>query len=187
MSFDAHEVHAQLHAIFKQLDYRQPPFSTSHAIETLFPQLDVIGASIDEFARIEVFDEPLPSGKRAIVTYDDKSAAPTHRFSIAHELAHWIFDFRCGAERATVECGRRGGKSVSEQRADYFAAEFTAPLWILDQHVKFRLHADESDVDEMAALKNHTQRMASRFNVSLRCMQMRLRDLSHWRQMRRGR
>lgn len=187
MSFDVHEVHAELHAIFKQLDYSRPPFSTSHAIETLFPQLDVIGAPLDEFARIEVFAEPLPSGKRGIITYDDKSAAPTHRFSIAHEIAHWIFDFRRGEALAHVECGRRGGKSIAEQRADYFAAEFCAPLWILDQHVKFKLHADESDPDEVAALKNHAQRMASRFNVSLRCMQMRLRDLSHWRQMRRGR
>lgn len=186
MSFDANEVHAAVWRIFKELDYQKPYFSTSQAIKTLFPELDVTGAEIGEFAKIEVFDMPLPSGKRAIITYDAKSAHPTHRFSIGHELAHWLFDFRRGTTKAEVSCGRRGGKPLAEKRADYFAAEFLAPLWILDQHVDFRL-GDTGDPDDRAELRNNTQRMASRFNVSLKCMQMRIQDLGYWRMMRRGR
>lgn len=185
MSFDANEVHAAVYVIFKKLDYREPPFSTSKITRELFPELDVHGASIDQFAKIEVFDAPLPSGKRAIITYDEKAAHPTQRFSIAHELGHWMFDYKRGTEKPTILCARRGGKPIPERRADYAAAELLVPMWILDQHCDFALHGD--DVDEVAERKSKTQRLASRFNVSLRCMEMRLRDLVFWRQMRRGR
>lgn len=186
MSFDAHEVHAEVHRIFSAVDFRAPPFSTTTVTERLFPELAIHGAPLDQFARIEVFHEPLASGKQAIITYDDRSAHPTHRFSIAHEIAHWAFDFRCGKNpSAVVQCGERG-KSEAERRADYFAAELLAPLWILDGHCRFKL-GELEDADDRAEQRNGTQRLASRFNVSLKCMQLRLRDLALWRQMRRGR
>lgn len=186
MSFDANEVHAAVYQIFTDAKLTVPSFRTSTIIDALFPEIDVTGEAIEAFAKIQVWDEPLPSGKRATITYDEKSLHPTHRFSIAHELAHWLFDFRRGTLRPTVLCGRRGGKAIIERRADYFAAELLVPLWILDGDCDFSLDMSD-DIDERSEIKNKTQLLASKYNVSLRCMQMRLKDLHYWRQMRRGR
>jgi hypothetical protein len=190
--FSDHEVHAEIHRIHGAVGYiaKEPYFSISKVMESLFPEVEVIAREMREHARIEVYARPLPSGRRATISYRESAYHSTHRFSIAHELAHWIFDCRRGAVvPAGALCGGRGtaGKATSERRADYFAAELLCPLWRLDGEVDFTIYPDRSDDDAIAQRDQRIQRLASRWNLSKACMARRVFDLAAWRQMSRGR
>lgn len=165
------------------MNYRDPPFSVSNIMETLFPEVIVAQRQLDRYGEIEVYPEPLPNGKRAIITYHEDSHRSTQRFTVAHELGHWLFDFKRGTETPSeVTCGVR---HPVERRADRFAAELLVPLAVLHRHVKFDLHPDRDDEDAVADKAQAIQRMASRFNVSLLCMKNRVRDLARWRNDKR--
>jgi hypothetical protein len=188
-NFNEHEVQAVIHAIFTKMGYRKPKFSTSAMMEKLFPQVEVVGGDTrGHHALIEVYPKPLPSGRRAVITYNEKAHASTHRFSIAHELAHFIFDTEYGEkspEKSVCTHGP-GEKPASERRADYFASELLVPLWILDEMVDFEIRVRSNDPEAERARDQKIQRLASRFEVSLACMKFRVFDLDHWRKMSRG-
>lgn len=188
--FDFHHVHAELHAIFRRMEYAEPPFSVSRVMETMFPEVEVVERAMREHARLEVYARPRPDGRRAQLAYRENAHHSTQRFSIAHELAHWIFDADRGSRvvTATGMCWRDAAdKPTAEIRADYFASEMVAPLWVLHRFVTFEIHPDRTDEDAIAARNQATQRLASRFNVSRACMARRVFDLHSWRQMSRGR
>jgi hypothetical protein len=186
-----HQVHAVIHGIFLRMGYRQPKFSISSVMETMFPEIEVVGREIPGHALIEIYPRPLPSGVRATIVYNERAHASTHRFSIAHELAHYIFDTEMGTAMPSpgdpvCSVGPAGGKSLSERRADYFASELLVPLWILDPMVDFDIHVDKGDPDAVRARDQKIQRLASRFDVSLRCMKFRVFDLAAWRNISHG-
>lgn len=186
-----HEVHAVIHAIFNKMGYRKPKFSISAITEKLFPQVEVVGGDTKRrHATIQIYPKPLDNGKRALITYDEKAHASTHRFSIAHELAHFIFDAEYGDKAPdgfACSLGREGNKPESERRADYFAAELLVPLWILDDMVDFETKVPANNPDAVRSRDQKIQRLASRFDVSLACMKYRVYDLERWREMSRGR
>jgi len=186
-----HEVHGVIHAIFTKMGYRKPKFSTSAIIEKLFPMVEVVsGDTGKHHATIQLYPKPLDNGKRALITYDEKAHASTHRFSIAHELGHFIFDAEYGEmipDGFTCSLGRDGEKPESERRADYFAAELLVPLWILDGMVDFETRVPSTNPDAVRSRDQKIQRLASRFDVSLACMKYRVYDLEKWRLMSRGR
>ncbi len=164
--------------IHTAMKYYDPPYSTSRVIEEMFPAVAVVQRTLTRHGQIEVYPGPLPNGKQAVIVYHDGSHHSTQRFTVAHELGHWLFDFREGEALPTIECGSR---TAAERRADQFAAEFLVPMQVLDRHVKFDLFPDADDEDEVAKKAQRVQRLASRFNVSLLCMKNRVRDLSRWR------
>jgi hypothetical protein len=177
-----HAVLAKVHQIHQQLDLIHPPYSTVMITERLFPEIDVIGRSMARHATLEIFAQPLPSGHRALVSYNERDHHSTQRFSIAHELAHYIFD-----QGAAVVCWTQGPKPTAERRADYFASELLVPLWRLDEHVTFNLAPDIDDEDAVSRRTQNIQRLASRWNVSMACMRRRVIDLVSWRKVSRGR
>lgn len=162
--------------------YRDPPFSTSRVIEELFPAVDVVQRVLKRHGQIEVYPKPLPNGKQAVIVYHEGSHHSTQRFTVAHELGHWLFDFEEGAAFPQVACGVR---SPVESRADAFAAEFLVPLAVLDERVSFDLSPDRDDEEAISRRDQKIQNLASRFNVSLLCMKNRIRDLKRWRKSQR--
>ncbi len=189
MSFSDHEVHSIIHRIFAKLDMAAPPYSTSKIL-TLYPDLKVSGRAMKGHAQLEVYTKPLPSGCKATIYYNEDGHASTQRFSIAHELAHWIFDLRHGKKipdhDPCLDTGTRR-KPMAERRADYFASELLVPLWVLDNMVDFEIYPNKDDADAMSERSQQVQRLASRFNVSMRCMKLRVLDLAYWRRQFRGR
>lgn len=187
-SFSDHHVHAAIHRIFTRMEYSEPPFSVSSVMEEMFPEVDVIGREMAEHAMLEVYKRPLGNGRRALIAYNEGDHHSTQRFSILHELSHWIFEFDCGQRLdGAVACGTPGRKPLAERRADYFAAEVLAPLWILDRHVAFTIYPEKDDPDATKDRDQRIQRLASKFNVSRICMRNRVFDLAAWRKIRRGR
>jgi Zn-dependent peptidase ImmA (M78 family) len=168
--------------------FASPPFSTSEIFKKLFPMIRVVPREMSEHAIIEVYDIPTDE-IRATVAYRENAHHSTHRFSCAHELAHWLFDFDEGRKLTNVPAchGGRGEKPVHERRADHFAAELLVPLHVLDGYIDFLLQYDDDNEDADLEFRGGAQRLASRFNVSLFCMQARLRDLQHWRKLAHGR
>jgi Zn-dependent peptidase ImmA (M78 family) len=177
------EIHLAVRRIHDAMDFRDPPFSTSRILEEMFPTVEVVQRKLAHYGLIEVYPRALPSGKRAVIAYHDGSHHSTQRFTIAHELAHWIFDFREGEAMPRVSCG--GPRGDEERRADRFAAELLAPLAVLDRHARFTLRPDPDDDDAILKRDQAVQRLASRFNVSLMCMRNRVRDLERWRKSQR--
>lgn len=188
---DHHHVHAVIHRIHSTLGYRDPPFSVSRIMDAMFPEIEVTGRKMDEYATLELYPEPLANGVRATLAYNEKDHHSTQRFSIAHELAHWCFCADFGKDIAgasALACGARGNeKPGNEKRADYFASELLVPLHILDNAVTVEIYPNRHDHDALRDRDNQIQRLASRFNVSLGCMKRRVFDLAYWRRMNRGR
>jgi Zn-dependent peptidase ImmA (M78 family) len=173
-AFNVNEVFSLVDAMHKKMAYEAPPFSLSRLIEALYPDVGVVGTTMKEHASVEIYPQPV-NGRRALILYNEDDVAGVQRFSIAHELAHVIFD---GA-KATV-CDRR---SVPERRANFFAGELLVPLWVLDQHVHFEIYPDSDDDAAVSRFKQGCQRLASRFNVSLACMKRRVYDLHAFRKI----
>lgn len=177
-----------IHGIHREMGYTVPPYSVSNVMESLFPEVDVVGRpNMTQHAVIEVYPAALANGKRAVIAYNENDHHSTQRFSIAHELAHWLFDFRRGAfipTESALACGG-GRKSVLERRADYFAAELLAPLWVLDGMVSFGVFPDKEDEDAVARRDQQIQRLASRFNLSMKAMRNRVYSLHYWRKISR--
>jgi Zn-dependent peptidase ImmA (M78 family) len=164
--------------IHGELQYYDPPFSVSNVMERLFPEIDVVGRDMDPYATIEVYPRGLPNGTKAVIAYREQSHHSTQRFSIGHELGHWLLDFGRGSR---LEEGGCNGHKGREKRADAFALELLAPLWVLDRFVDFEVHPDKTDADAMARRNQRIQRLASRFNLSLRCMRLRVFELHRTR------
>lgn len=174
---------AEAHRLQAAIGFTKPPLSTLELIDGLFPEIEVIGMPTRKHGNIDVYREPQPDGKQAIIVYSEFDHASTQRFSIAHEVGHWIFDCQRGAAiPAEWSCGDR--RAPAERRANAFAAELLVPLAMLDRLVRFNIAADRTDEDELAEWTQHCQRLASRFNVSLACMKARIGDLGRWRKDR---
>jgi hypothetical protein len=196
-SFNEHHVHAVIHRIYTRLEYAAPPFSISRVMEALFPEVEVVARTMKQHAVLEVYPAPLATGARALLAYNEKDHHSTQRFSIAHELGHFIFDCDFGRAPATVpSCGGSavgsssdddGAKPLIERRADFFAAELLCPLWILDPMVDFTIYPAKDERDEIRERDQRIQRLASRFNLSLACLKRRVFDLAAWRRLSRGR
>lgn len=89
-------------------------------IEIRFEHLDGCAANI------------IGVGDKAIVTVDSTASAGRRRFSIAHEIGHWIYDkgkgvYLCETQDLNVPWNARTKTNVLEKRANRFAAELLMP------------------------------------------------------------
>ena len=98
---------------------------------------------------------------KGIVLHGGNGGEDRRRFTIAHEIGHFVLHpGRCRAERD----GLANAAMLAEEReADAFAAELLMPEHLVWQAVR------EQGAD--------VQRLADRFQVSSRAMQVRLRRL----------
>lgn len=103
--------------------------------------------------------------ERAIITIDSASSVGRRRFSLAHELAHWIRDresgsFLCAKEDITPQ---DYSAKIVEARANIYASQLILPNYLVDPWMKRR----PVSLDLASSL-------AKEFNTSLTAAAIRL-------------
>lgn len=175
---------ATVRELHSDMGYVEPPFSTSKAIVKLFPEIRVVGKKLDRHAEIHVYRRPLPSGVQAKIFYAAQDHHSTQRFSIAHELGHWLFCCDRGKQIPDAFSCTPESRQMRERRANFFASEFLVPLVVLDRFVTFEINPPRDDEDAIGARDQEIQRIASWFNVSMLCARWRVQALERWRRKR---
>ena len=153
----------------------QPGQRAEQVIEDLWitsaADLDVVAIAFDQ--GIEVRYEFLNGceatlvgfGTKAIATIRRASSRGRERFSIAHEIGHWVLhrgkSFRCRAEDIVQNYS---SETVLEKEADKFASHLLMPTTILRPIIKLLAKPTLKDL----------QRVAADFDVSLQAMSIRL-------------
>lgn len=94
-----------------------------------------------------------------VVGVDRRQPLGRRRFTIGHEIAHYLFD---SGVRREFYCKPRSYQDSLERRADYFAANLLMPPWWVE-----KLYWSGWGVDEMAEY----------FVVSKEAMRVQLRQL----------
>ncbi len=100
-------------------------------------------------------------------------SATRSRFSIAHEIAHYVKDHNRIKEQGVMN--RKGeGEADIEKQADELAAEILMPTSVIDRFM------ENAEVDSSQAI-NHDfiQKISKEFNVSLLVAAIRLRKLKY--------
>ncbi|ANC31551.1 ImmA/IrrE family metallo-endopeptidase [Isoptericola dokdonensis] len=121
--------------------------------------MDVIRATFNESISGMLRVEP---GDRPVIYVDDRDSEQRQRFTIAHEIGHYVERNSRGETDFNFIDRRGGGYDAHELYADEFAANLLMP-----SHYVKQLHADGINPGVMAR----------RMNVSLQAMQIRLRRL----------
>lgn len=136
--------------------------------------LDVEAIAFDQ--GVEVRYEPLNGCEATLVGYDAKAIATIRRatsrgrerFSVAHEIGHWLLhrgrSFRCRVEDIVQNYS---SEIVLEKEADEFASYLLMPTNILRPIIKSLSKPTLQDL----------QRVANDFDVSLQAMSIRLAAL----------
>jgi len=96
---------------------------------------------------------------RWVIGVDSRQPLVRRRFTIGHEIAHYLFD---SGVRREFYCKPRSYQDFLERRADYFAANLLMPPWWVE-----KLYWSGWGVDEMAEY----------FVVSKEAMRVQLRQL----------
>lgn len=137
--------------------------------------------AIAQFVGATVVAEPLTGaearlvggGDKAIITVNANSSLPRQRFSVGHELGHWMHD----RGRPQFSCGVRVQNasflgSDPESLANHYATELLLP----DYMVKPRL-------GKKAPILATAQELAGMFTTSLTATALRIVDLGIWPSM----
>jgi Zn-dependent peptidase ImmA (M78 family) len=129
-----------------------------------------VGATVIAEALAGVEATLVGAGERAIITVSASSSAPRQRFSIGHELGHWMHD----RGRAQFSCSERAqnGSFLSsdpESLANRYATELLLPEYM----VKPRLAKQPLTL-------NTVQALAATFNVSMTATALRVVELGMW-------
>lgn len=108
------------------------------------PQIDLEAIAFDLGA--EVVYRPLVGcearlvarGDRAIISLNTNSISGRQRFSLAHELAHWVNDRESGLYLCAKEDlePRDNGAKLVEARANEFASQLILPNYLVDPRLK---------------------------------------------------
>jgi IrrE N-terminal-like domain len=130
---------------------------------------DLLGLRIEESSKLDCSGILLPSERRILLNASEAAHNETpirrHRFTIAHELGHWVchvMDAPAGMEPAPSFCRAVDLTQDADRRLEREANVFAAELLMPEQVVRDAWNA-EPDVDAVA----------ERFGVS--------RLASHWR------
>ena len=112
-------------------------------------------------------------GKKVMVTNSSEILA-REIFTAAHELAHLLYDFDLNNEDVKVDLDLTPNReSISEKRADFFAACFLIPAELLRQFISFQL--DKPDFSQLNGLD--IVRIQVEFNVSYSAVIERLKEI----------
>lgn len=130
--------------------------------------VDLLGLVVDEDDALDVSGILVPAEKQVWLNgRESRSSEGRRRFTLAHELGHWICQYQeglaetryCRSEEIGVGVGRK-----LEREANAFAADLLMPASLVRR--------------EAEALKLNIHALASRFEVSLPAMRVRLEHLS---------
>lgn len=162
-----------------------PPYSTRHLLETVFPKIAVAGADLPKgVTEMAVADK----GRRAL--YYARGVQHIHqRVGLMHGLYHHLEDMKSDGELGLIrECNlseRKVGAATHrtdplELSCDLFAAEVLIPLDVLDRMVPFDVYS-RRDETERRAVMDEVDHLASKFNVPRGFLRWRLHDLHYFR------
>lgn len=103
------------------------------------------------------------TSERAIISINNATALPRQRFSLGHELGHWINDrgnnltYRCdSSDMSQLNCLKTNFRQQKEVRANKFSARLLMPNHILQRHL-----------DPKSITWEQIRHIANSFNVSL--------------------
>lgn len=158
-----------------------PPYSSKHVFDTLFPHIAVTGSRTLPHNAIEMALHE-KSTKRRAVLYKRGLAAQEHRLATLHGLYHHLSDLRvdyglreCNTKRRENETAL-GDREPIEVECDQFGAEVLVPLEVLDRFAPTILYSN--NVAQKRALEDSLDHLASRFNVTTKLMSQRLYELN---------
>lgn len=104
---------------------------------------------------------------RAIITVRNSGDPRRRRFSIGHELGHWIHHRGRSSICRSNDIGNPGAASQLEKQADRFAADLLMPRFLFGPLVSQLKRPSFEGIDELA-----TAFSTSRLATSLRCIEM---------------
>lgn len=109
-------------------------------------------------------------GEQALMGVNSTESKTRMRFTIAHEIAHFIFDKKIVVSIDYRNSKRILNKSLEEKRADLFAANLLMPSkWI---------KLDVEKISQEDFKKDQITELAKKYNVSPEAMTYRLMNLN---------
>ncbi len=142
--------------------------SVDPRVTALLRRVDLLGLTVDENDELDVSGMLVPKEHQIWLNgREARQSSGRRRFTLAHELGHWICQYEqghvetryCRADEIGVGVGRR-----FEREANKFAAQLLMPEPLLRR--------------EAIELKVNLHALARRFEVSVPAMKVRLRQLS---------
>lgn len=109
-------------------------------------------------------------GEQALMGVNSTEPKTRMRFTIAHEIAHFIFDKKTAVSIDYRNNGNILDKSPEEKRADLFAANLLMP--------KKWLRLDVEKISQESFSKDHIAELARKYGVSAEAMTYRLINLN---------
>jgi Zn-dependent peptidase ImmA (M78 family) len=161
---------------------KEPPYSTRHILETVFPSIAVAGDNLTKnVSELAVADA---EGRRALY-YNRNMPHSTVRVGLMHGLYHHLEDMRTGLGLA--ECNLSFRKLAQKTReidplelaCDMFAAEVLIPGDVLDRLAPDIIYTDDQKLKD--AISDEIDHLSSKFNVPKGFMRWRLHDLHNLR------
>ncbi len=125
--------------------------------------------AIVKYAQLEACEARIVAlGDEAIITVNERSRPERQRFSVGHELGHWVGDRRTGGFFCSVDAIEtpRDAYFDPEQRANDFAGDLLMPRYLFEPRAKAgAINVDAAD------------HLAVEFNCSLTATSIRLVQL----------
>lgn len=157
----------------------EPPFSSRHILERVFPKIAVAGADLPpKVTEMAVAEK----GRRALF-YARGVPHTQQRVGLMHGLYHHLSDIKenIGLRECNLTVRRLAQQENSQFRdpielaCDLFAGEVLVPLDVLDRMAPAQLYGAEGAARE--AIEDEIDHLSSRFNVPRKFMTWRLYDL----------
>ena len=133
-----------------------------------------LGAEVKRLSLSNCEGNIIGTDKKAIITINKDSRLPRQRFSLGHELGHWINDrgknltYRCNSiDMQQRDADKYNFRQSKEVRANQFSAQLIMPEFMCQQHLS------GTDITLDLAIF-----IANEFRVSLTSALIRLVDLS---------
>ena len=143
--------------VLKRLKISSPPIEIEKVVKSL-------GVQIVPNPRLGFSGTVHSTTNSAVITVNTSESGVRQRFTIAHELAHLLFD-KIGQQYRDHNFANPPG--WIEKRANEFAASLFIPLWMLEPIATAR--------------RQTTEQLANAFEVSIPAMNHQLRKLvNYW-------
>jgi Zn-dependent peptidase ImmA (M78 family) len=144
-------------------------------VKKLPVNIDKIARSLELEIEYQPYDEPfsgvlIRNGNEATIGVNSKHHEHRQRFTIAHEIGHYLFHQGDLMIDKTISINYRGNETVvdyqKEKEANLFASELLLPTKLLTKELK-KFQIDLNDDDQIKDL-------AQKYNVSQQALMIRL-------------
>lgn len=105
-----------------------------------------------------------------VICLNKDNSVGTKRFLLAHELAHYIFEYKEREQARYYNTYNKKEESISETRANLFAANILVPEDVFKR--KYAEYMEETESKPVTI-----QKLAEFFNVSTKCIEYRMEEV----------